>query len=78
MEEIGQQAAVSIIVHLFFIALTWWALLAVNIDPLIRKGKVIQARVLMIIITIAVGSTVSNFSWTIFIIPDSFKIYFHD
>ncbi|MBJ3821901.1 DUF1146 domain-containing protein, partial [Salmonella enterica subsp. enterica serovar Typhimurium] len=38
-----------------------WALLAVNIDPLIRKGKVIQARVLMIIITIAVGSTVSNF-----------------
>ena len=77
MEEIGQQAAVSIIVHLF-IALTWWALLAVNIDPLIRKGKVIQARVLMIIITIAVGSTVSNFSWTIFIIPDSFKIYFHD
>ncbi|XBM34513.1 DUF1146 family protein [Bacillus licheniformis] len=61
MEEIGQQAAVSIIVHLFFIALTWWALLAVNIDPLIRKGKVIQARVLMIIITIAVYSTVSNF-----------------
>ncbi|RCK12949.1 DUF1146 domain-containing protein [Bacillus licheniformis] len=35
--------------------------LGVNIDPLIRKGKVIQARVLMIIITIAVGSTVSNF-----------------
>ncbi|RCK12950.1 hypothetical protein DT075_07330 [Bacillus licheniformis] len=30
MEEIGQQAAVSIIVHLFFIALTWWALLVVE------------------------------------------------
>ncbi|KKB74271.1 MULTISPECIES: DUF1146 family protein [Bacillus] len=61
MEEIGQQAAVSIFVHLFFIALTWWALLAVNIDPLIRKGKILQARLLMILLTIAIGSTVSNF-----------------
>ncbi|NPC94441.1 DUF1146 domain-containing protein [Bacillus sp. WMMC1349] len=61
MEGIGQQAAISILVHLFFIALTWWALLAVNIDPLIKKGKIIQARVLMIILTIAIGSIVSNF-----------------
>lgn len=61
MEEIGQQAAVSILVHLFFIALTWWALLAVNIDPLIRRGKILQARLLMILLTIAIGSTVSNF-----------------
>ncbi|MDA7025399.1 DUF1146 family protein [Bacillus sp. CLL-7-23] len=61
MEGIGQQAAVSILVHLFFIALTWWALLAVNIDPLIKRGKILQARVFMIIITIAIGSIVSNF-----------------
>ncbi|MDA1476678.1 DUF1146 family protein [Bacillus changyiensis] len=61
MEGIGQQAAVSILVHLFFIALTWWALLAVNIDPLIKRGKILQARVLMIIMTIAIGSIVSNF-----------------
>ncbi|MFN2744595.1 MULTISPECIES: DUF1146 family protein [Bacillus] len=61
MEGIGQQAAVSIFVHLVFIALTWWALLSVNIDPLIRKGKIIQARLFMILITIAIGSTVSNF-----------------
>lgn len=39
MEDVGQQAIVGIVIHLFFIAVTWWALLAVNIDPLIKKGK---------------------------------------
>lgn len=61
MEDVGQQAIVSIVIHLFFIAITWWALLAVNIDPLIKKGKIIQARLLMMLITIAIASAVSNF-----------------
>ncbi|MEH7673206.1 MULTISPECIES: DUF1146 family protein [Bacillus] len=61
MEDVGQQAIVSIVIHLFFIAITWWTLLAVNIDPLIKKGKIIQARLLMMLITIAIASAVSNF-----------------
>ncbi|MCC2527768.1 DUF1146 family protein [Bacillus halotolerans] len=61
MNVLGQQAAIGIIVHLIFIAVTWWALQAVNIDPLIRKGKVVQARLLMILLTIAIGTTVGNF-----------------
>ncbi|MBL6008777.1 MULTISPECIES: DUF1146 family protein [Bacillus] len=61
MSVLGQQAAIGIIVHLIFIAVTWWALQAVNIDPLIRKGKVVQARLLMILLTIAIGTTVGNF-----------------
>ncbi|AMM90637.1 DUF1146 family protein [Bacillus altitudinis] len=61
MEDVGQQAIVSIVIHLFFISITWWALLAVNIDPLIKKGKIIQARLLMMLITIAIASAVSNF-----------------
>lgn len=61
MEDVGQQAIVSIVIHLFLIAITWWALLAVNIDPLIKKGKIIQARLLMMLITIAIASAVSNF-----------------
>ncbi|AZV49764.1 hypothetical protein BJH90_10070 [Bacillus halotolerans] len=61
MSVLGQQAAIGIIVHLIFIAVTWWALQAVNIDPLIRKGKVLQARLLMILLTIAIGTTVGNF-----------------
>ncbi|MEC1799405.1 DUF1146 family protein [Bacillus mojavensis] len=61
MSVLGQQAAIGIIVHLIFIGVTWWALQAVNIDPLIRKGKVVQARLLMILLTIAIGTTVGNF-----------------
>ncbi len=61
MEDVGQQAIVGIVIHLFFIAVTWWALLAVNIDPLIKKGKIVQARLLMMLITIAIASAVSNF-----------------
>ncbi|MEC1290686.1 DUF1146 family protein [Bacillus mojavensis] len=61
MSVLGQQAAIGIIVHLIFIAVTWWALQAVNIDPLIKKGKVVQARLLMILLTIAIGTTVGNF-----------------
>lgn len=61
MSVLGQQAAIGIIVHLIFIAVTWWALQAVNIDPLIRKDKVVQARLLMILLTIAIGTTVGNF-----------------
>ncbi|NEU03194.1 DUF1146 domain-containing protein, partial [Escherichia coli] len=58
---LGQQAAIGIVVHLIFIAVTWWALQAVNIDPLIKKGKVVQARLLMILLTIAIGTAVANF-----------------
>ncbi|MED3627371.1 DUF1146 family protein [Bacillus subtilis] len=61
MSVLGQQAAIGIVVHLIFIAVTWWALQAVNIDPLIKKGKVVQARLLMILLTITVGTAVANF-----------------
>ncbi|AGE65286.1 DUF1146 family protein [Bacillus subtilis] len=61
MSVLEQQAAIGIVVHLIFIAVTWWALQAVNIDPLIKKGKVVQARLLMILLTIAIGTAVANF-----------------
>ena len=57
----GQQALLSMIVHLCFIAVTWWALQALNFDKLLRSNKVLQARVLYILLTIAIGSAVSNF-----------------
>lgn len=59
--QIGQQAMLGIITHLFFFAVTWWALQALNFDKMIRANKVIQARLLYILLTIAIGSIVSNF-----------------
>ncbi|HZH58878.1 MAG TPA: DUF1146 family protein [Metabacillus sp.] len=61
MPDYGQLALISMIVHLAFIIVTWWALQALNIDKWIKAGKVIQARVLLILLTIAIGSMVSNF-----------------
>ncbi|KAA0548578.1 DUF1146 domain-containing protein [Bacillus sp. BGMRC 2118] len=62
MEQLfGQQALLSMISHLLFITITWWALQAIKIDSLIKPNHVWQARILLILLTICIGSTVSNF-----------------
>jgi uncharacterized integral membrane protein (TIGR02327 family) len=57
----GQQAIISILSHLVFIAITFWALQAFHYEKLLKPNRVFQARVLVVLITIAVGSAVSNF-----------------
>lgn len=60
--KIGQIALISIFSHLIFIYLTWRLIVnAVNVDPMIRKGRVTEARILFLFLTIAIGSTVSRF-----------------
>jgi uncharacterized integral membrane protein (TIGR02327 family) len=61
VNDFGQQALLSILAHLVFIALAWWALQAVRLDKLIRPNHVIQARLLYILLAIVIGSSVSNF-----------------
>ncbi|WP_407269379.1 DUF1146 family protein [Radiobacillus sp. PE A8.2] len=61
MQTLGQQALVGILSHIIFIVITWQVLQAINIDPIIRKGKIFEARVLLILLTIVIGTTVSNF-----------------
>ncbi|MRX74136.1 DUF1146 domain-containing protein [Bacillus lacus] len=61
MADFGQQALLSILVHLVFIFITWWALQAINIEKAIKRGRVVQTRVLLILVTIAIASLVSNF-----------------
>lgn len=58
---IGPYALTSIISHLAFIAVAWWALQAIQFEKLLRPNHVLQARVLYILACIALGSTVSNF-----------------
>ena len=59
--DFGQQALISIISHLLFISITWWALQSLNFEKFLKPNHVIQARLLLIFITIAIGATVSNF-----------------
>lgn len=58
---IGQGALVGLISHLFFICVTWWALQSLNFEKFIRKNRVVQARVLLILLTVGIASLVSNF-----------------
>lgn len=59
--EYSQMALLNIIMHLVFIALAWWALQAVNFEKFLRKNRVMQARALYILVSIFLGTTVSNF-----------------
>ncbi|MDG4658109.1 DUF1146 family protein [Ectobacillus antri] len=60
-QMLGQQALIAIISHLFFISVTWWALQGLRIEELMKKGKVLQTKVLLVLLTVAIGSSVSNF-----------------
>lgn len=61
MEDFGQMALISILSHLVFIALSWWALQAVRLEKLLKPNHVFQARLLYILLAIFIGSSVSNF-----------------
>jgi uncharacterized integral membrane protein (TIGR02327 family) len=65
----GQQALLSIISHLAFIAVAWYALQALHFEKFLRANRVFQARLLYLLLAIVLGSIVSNFfldylSWT--------------
>ncbi|MBP3039909.1 DUF1146 family protein [Bacillaceae bacterium Marseille-Q3522] len=59
--EVGQQALISIISHLIFIAIAWWALQALHFEKLLKANHVVQARILYILLSIIIGTAVSNF-----------------
>lgn len=59
--DFSSHAILSIVSHLSFIAVSWWALQALNFDKFLRANRVFQARVLYILLSIFLGSTVSNF-----------------
>src|SRR5690625_879249 len=61
MLAIGQLAIVSMISHLIFIALTWRIITSLKLEPFIRKGNETEFKVLLLFITIVIGSGVSRF-----------------
>jgi len=61
MDDFGQTALLSILSHLVFIMVSWWALQAIRLEKLLKPNHVLQARLLYILLAIFLGSTVSNF-----------------
>ena len=51
----------AIISHIFFIGLSFYALQAIMPEKIIKKHHVFQAQILFILLSFAIGSTVSNF-----------------
>ena len=61
MSDFGSIALISILSHLVFIAVAWWALQAIRLEKLLRPNRVFQAQLLYILLAIFIGSSVSNF-----------------
>ncbi|WP_028784087.1 DUF1146 family protein [Thalassobacillus devorans] len=61
MQQAGQQALIGMISHLIFIIITWRVLQAIKVEGWIRRDHVFEVRVLMMLVTITIGTTVSNF-----------------
>lgn len=61
MNFIGIQAAGTLISHIVFILLAFWALQAVRVEKIIRKYHVSQAKVLYLLVSITIGYLVSTF-----------------
>ncbi|MFD1852169.1 DUF1146 family protein [Oceanobacillus bengalensis] len=61
MFSIGQWALISIFSHFLFIYFTWRVIVSINIDSIIRKGRVTEARILMFFVAVVIGAGVSRF-----------------
>ncbi|WP_010648349.1 DUF1146 family protein [Oceanobacillus massiliensis] len=61
MFSIGQTALISMISHIIFIYVTWRLVLAMNFEPIIKKGRTKEGRMFLLFLAIVIGSGVSRF-----------------
>jgi len=61
MISIGYSAIISMVSHIVFIYITWIAMQGINFEFFVRKNRIIEARILIIFLTVAIGTTVSRF-----------------
>nr|WP_106783544.1 DUF1146 family protein [Lysinibacillus timonensis] len=59
--SLGIEAGISIFSHIFFIGLSFYALQALRLDQVFKKGHTLQIQLIYILLSIAIGSNVSNF-----------------
>ncbi len=76
VESFGQQALISMLVHLFVFGITFWSLQAIQLDKLLKKHRVAQGRLLYILLTVAIGSAVSRFLLDYYLWSQSLPIFF--
>ncbi|MFC5711502.1 DUF1146 family protein [Thalassorhabdus alkalitolerans] len=57
----GQQAIIHIVVNLFFLVVVWWSIQCFRFDVFVRQPDGPKAKMLMILVTIALAHLVSAF-----------------
>lgn len=60
-QTLGAQAAIGIFSHILFIGITFYALQSLRLEQFFKKGHTFQIQLIYILLSIAIGSTVSNF-----------------
>jgi uncharacterized integral membrane protein (TIGR02327 family) len=58
---LGIDALIYIFLSLASIAFSWWALWGVRLEMFVRSGKVLQAKTLMILLSISLGHQLTRF-----------------
>ncbi|KGX93896.1 membrane protein [Pontibacillus halophilus JSM 076056 = DSM 19796] len=61
MDSVATQSILNMISHIIFIIITWKSLQSLQLDGIFKKGRIFEARILVILVTIMIGTTVSNF-----------------
>lgn len=59
--EVGQQAMFGLLSHIFFIGIAFYALQCLRLDHLFKKGRTFQIQLIYILLSITIGSIVSDF-----------------
>lgn len=59
--DFGVQALLFLFVHIFFLIVTWWALQSFRVDVFFKNPNGARAKVFVLLLTIAIGSTAGNF-----------------
>lgn len=60
-QSIGLQAAVGLFSHILFIGITFYALQGLRLEQLFKKGHTFQIQITYILLSIAIGTSVSKF-----------------
>lgn len=67
MEFIRVQSIITILSHLLFIALSYWAVQSLRTDKLFKRNHPQQLKMFYLLVSIAIGYTASNFFLDFFI-----------
>ena len=60
-QSLGAQATLGIFSHIFFIGISFYAIQAFRLEQLFKKGRTFQIQLIYILLSIVIGSSVSNF-----------------